>query len=101
MDAGFWAQHGVLFIVFMACFPRLTMFFGTSVASTFGGPLFWVGWLFAPRLTVAVIATSLYWTTDTVLCVATWMWALSGESAEKSVAQRAPRQLRARRHEPV
>lgn len=94
MEGGFWEHHGVVFILFMALFPRLTMLFGTTVATTFGGPLFWVGWLFAPRLTVAIIATTLYWETDLVLCVLTWIWALSGESAEKSVARRAPPRVR-------
>lgn len=94
MEGGFWEHHGILFLVFMFFFPRLTMLFGTSVASTFGGPLLWLGWLFVPRLTVAIIATTLYWETDLVLCVLTWMWALSGEGAEKRVVQRAPVRVR-------
>ena len=61
----FWEVHGILFIIFMFFFPRLTMLFATA----WGGPLWWIGWLFAPRLTVAIVATSLYWETNTVLVV--------------------------------
>lgn len=96
MAGGFWEHHGWLFCVAMFFFPRLTMLFGTSVASTFGGVLFWAGWLFAPRLTVAIIATTLFWETDTVLCVVTWLWALGGESTEKAAAGRAPARIPAR-----
>lgn len=81
----FWDLHGFFFIFFMMFFPRLTMLFGTSVWAVFGGPLFWIVWLLAPRLTVGIIATSLYWDTNPILCVFTWLWALSGESTEKRV----------------
>ena len=80
----FWDMHGIWFIIFMCFFPRLTMLIGTAVASTFGGFLFWIGWLFAPRITVAIIGTTIYWDTNPVLCVFAWLWALSGESTEKS-----------------
>lgn len=85
MELSFWDVHGLFFIFFMFFFPRLTMLFGTAVASTFGGPLFWIGWLLAPRLTVAVIGTTIYWSTNPVLCMLTWLWALGGESTEKKV----------------
>jgi hypothetical protein len=78
----FWQHHGIWFIVFMFFFPRLTMLFAT----VWGGWLWWLGWLFAPRLTVAILATTYYWDTNTVLVVLTWFWAFSGEGAEKTVA---------------
>jgi len=81
----FWEFHGVAFLVFLFVFPRLTMLFGTAVASVFGGPLFWIGWIFAPRITVAVIACVLYWKMNPILCILAWIWALGGESAEKGV----------------
>lgn len=84
MELNFWDLHGFFFILFMCMFPRITMLVATSVASTFGGPLFWIGWIFAPRLTVAIIGTMLYFNSNPVLCVFTWIWALSGESAEKT-----------------
>ena len=79
----FWDVHGMLFILCMAFFPRLTLLF-SSVAS--GGVLWWLGWLFAPRLLVAILATTHYWETNPVLVVFTWIWALSGESCEKKGA---------------
>ncbi len=78
---GFWQHHGIWFVIFMFFFPRLTMLFAT----VWGGWLWWVGWLFAPRLTVAIIATTFYWQTNMVLVVFTWIWALGLESGEKGV----------------
>lgn len=82
----FWDVHGIFFIIFLCFFPRLTMLF-TGICSTFSGVLFWVGWVFAPRLTVAILATMVYWTHNPVLCVWTWIWALGGESTEKSAVK--------------
>lgn len=79
----FWQLHGFFFVFFLCILPRITMLVATSVASVFGGPLFWVGWLLAPRLTVAIIGTSLYWDTNPVLCVFTWLWMVAGELSEK------------------
>ena len=66
----------------MAFFPRLTLLL-SSVAS--GGILWWLGWLLAPRLTVAILATTAYWHTNIFLVVFTWLWALGGESTEKKI----------------
>ena len=49
---------------------------------------FWLGWIFMPRITVAVIASMLYFKTNPLLCILTWIWALVGESAEKKQAQK-------------
>ena len=76
----FWEYHTITFIIAMFFFPRLTMLFATT---TGGGLLYWVGWLIAPRLTVAIIATSLHSQTNLTLVVLTWIWALAGESTEK------------------
>ena len=78
----FWEIHGLIFIICMCFFPRLTLLF-SSVA--FGGFWWWVGWLIAPRLLVAILATTTYWHTNTFLCVLAWLWALGGESTEKIV----------------
>lgn len=84
-DGNFWNTHTIWFILAMFFFPRLTMLFAT----TFGGGFwYWLGWFFAPRLTVAIIATMLYGQSNTFLVVLTWLWALSGESTEKSTAGR-------------
>jgi hypothetical protein len=66
----------------MFFFPRLTLLFSSV---PFGGLLWWLGWIFAPRLLVAILATTNYWQTNTVLCVLAWFWALSGESIEKTI----------------
>lgn len=78
----FWYVHGVLFVVFMFFFPRLTLLFSTVAA---GGILWWVGWLVAPRLLVAILATDAYWRANPVLVVLAWFWALGGEGAEKRI----------------
>jgi hypothetical protein len=83
MDVDFWTVHGWGFILCMFFFPRITML-ATGICSAFSGVLFWFGWLLAPRLTVAILATSVYWDTNAVLVVLAWMWAFSGESTEKS-----------------
>lgn len=80
----FWDVHGLIFIVCMFCFPRLTMLFAT----TWGGFLWWLGWLFAPRLAVAIMATTVYWDSNTLLVVITWLWALGGEGTEKTTLKR-------------
>ena len=76
----FWDIHGVWFILFMCIFPRLTLLFSSVVT---GGMLWWLGWILAPRLLVAILATNSYWETNTLLVVCTWFWAIGGEGAEK------------------
>jgi len=83
----FWDAHGWFFILFLALFPRLTMLF-TGICFAVGGPLFWIGWILAPRLTVAILATCTYWDTNPVLCVFTWLWAIGGEGGEKKVCHK-------------
>jgi hypothetical protein len=79
----FWDVHGIFFIFFLALFPRLTMLI-TGICFAWSGAWFWIGWFLAPRLTIAILATTVYWPTNPVLCVFTWLWALGGETAEKS-----------------
>ena len=80
----FWDVHGIFFILFMCFFPRLTMLLATSYV---GGLLYWLGWLLLPRLTVAILATTFYWETNTILVVLTWLWALGGETTEKKAVR--------------
>jgi hypothetical protein len=90
-NMNFWDVHGVLFILCMCFFPRLTMLFATA----WGGCLWWFGWLLAPRLTVAILATYSYWDTNPVLVVFTWLWALAGEGGEKSAVKKGADQMSA------
>jgi hypothetical protein len=74
----FFTNHGVLTLICLAVFPRLTLLFA-SFAS--GGLLWWVGWVFAPHLLVAILAIP-YWDTNPVLVIIAWIVALGGTSAE-------------------
>jgi len=78
----FWDVHGIVFVIFLFFFPRLTMLFATA----WGGILWWIGWFFAPRLLVAILATTYYWHSNTLLVILTWFWAIGGEGAEKGAA---------------
>jgi len=75
--------HWFVFIVCMAFLPRITMLLTQICFMSFAGPLFWVGWFLAPRVTVAILASWFYFHTNPVLCVFTWIWAFGGETAEK------------------
>jgi hypothetical protein len=37
---------------------------------------------------VAIIGTTLYWSTNPLLCIFTWLWALAGESTEKTTVRK-------------
>lgn len=78
----FWQVHGIFFLIFATFFPRLTMLF--AVYTPFG-LLAWLGWIFAPHFTVAILATQFYWTTNPILCVIAWFVALAGTGGETKV----------------
>jgi hypothetical protein len=78
----YWDQRGVFFLVFIAFFPRLTLLFSSV---PFGGLLWWLGWIFAPRLLVAILATIAYWVQNPVLVLIAWLIALGGETTEKTM----------------
>ncbi len=82
----FWDVHGWMFVLAMCFFPRLTLLF-SSVAS--GGIFWWLGWLFAPRLLVAILASLAYWHTNAILVIITWIWALAGEGMEKGALSKS------------
>lgn len=90
MHAEFFAVHAIhpyLLLVGLACVPRITLLL-------VGGPfalLGWLGWTFAPHLTVAIMATHMYWETNPGLCVVAWLFALGGTGGETSTARRARR----------
>ena len=82
----FWDAHTFdwLVLIGLAFFPRLTML----VASGPFGVLQWIGWVFAPHLLVAILATTQYWDTDPVLCVIAWFFAFAGTGGEGKVVHR-------------
>ena len=97
----FWDVHGGWFIFFMLLFPRLTMLCTGICTMGLAHPvLFWLGWIFTPRLVVAILATSFYWNTNPVLCVLAWIYAICAGSAStkktKDVTQNRVRNRRTR-----
>jgi hypothetical protein len=83
----FWAEHvgvmGLVLLAGLALFPRITLLF-------VGGPfgiLAWLGWLVAPHLVVAILATTHYWDTNPVLCVIAWFFAFAGTGGEGKAAR--------------
>ena len=79
MDLNFWDYHGILFLLGVTFFPRITTLFFTTVS--FG---FWaiLGWIFTPHLLVAIYATTYYWNQNPVLVVISWVMALGGTGGE-------------------
>ena len=80
----YWDNRGMFFLFFITIFPRLTLLF-SSVA--FGGLFWWLSFLFAPRVLVAVLATTAYWEQNPILVVIAWLMAVGGESSEKAVVR--------------
>tara|TARA_B100000029_G_C17526768_1_gene941921 strand:+ start:801 stop:1109 length:309 start_codon:yes stop_codon:yes gene_type:complete len=78
MDS-YWSNHSLLFLIGLTIFPRLTLLFANVSSSI----LFWIGWLFIPRIMIAFLATFFYWETNTILVLLSWLFAFGGESAEK------------------
>jgi hypothetical protein len=76
----FFKKHGIFFLVFITLFPRLTLLF-SSVAT--GGVLWWLGFIFCPRILVAGLATVSYFHTNPILVTMSWLVALGGETMEK------------------
>ena len=89
MHLTFWEAHHLawLLLIGLALFPRITLLF---VGGPFS-PLHWLGWLIAPHLLVAILATSRYWDTDPVLCVVAWFFAFAGTGGESRLAWRRGR----------
>ena len=83
--ADYWSHHGVGLLIGLAVFPRLTLLL-SSIAT--GGVLWWLGWLFAPRILVAILATVSYFETNPILVVLAWLCALGGETTEKNLVHK-------------
>lgn len=86
-NKNYWDYRGFFFLFFVTIFPRLTLLF-SSVA--FGGILWWLGFIFTPRILVACLATLTYWHQNPVLVIISWLVAIGGESSEKVVIVRRP-----------
>ena len=90
----FWQRHGLFFLAAITFFPRLTLLFSSI---PFGGILWWISFVFCPRILVGVLATVTYWHTNPLLVLVAWLVALSGETTEKYVVhQRGDQIIRGR-----
>ena len=78
----YWDYHGWFLLLFMITVPRLTLLF-SSIAS--GGFFWWMGWLFAPRFLIALMATINYWHSNEILLLFSGLIAIARESTEKCV----------------
>lgn len=87
----FWQVHGFWFLFFIILFPRLTMLFAVMVPF---GWLAWLGWLFTPRLLIAILATTYYWDTNPVLCVFAWLNMVFGGGSTGATAKAASSRCR-------
>lgn len=74
----FFNNHGVLCLICLAIFPRITLLVASFAT---GGVLWWLGWLFAPHLLVAILALH-YFNSNPFLVIIAWIIAFSGTSAE-------------------
>ena len=86
-DMDFFAQHGVLTLICLALFPRLTLLIASFAT---GGLLWWLGWVFAPHLLVAILSLP-YWDTNPVLVIFAWVLALGGTGGESKAVSRGRR----------
>lgn len=74
----FFENHGVIVLLGLAVFPRITLLVASFAT---GGFLWWLGWLLTPHLLVAILSLP-YWDTNPVLVVISWLLALGGTEAE-------------------
>ena len=58
-----------------------------AVSAPFG-ILAWLGWIFCPHITVAILATTYYWQTNPILCIIAWIVALAGTGGEAKVVSK-------------
>lgn len=79
----FWDVHGWIFLIAITFIPRITLLVSVIMFNMVSGGLFWwLGFLVTPHLLVAILATTYYWHTNPVLCVASWFVALAGTGTE-------------------
>lgn len=90
----YWDSHGILFLIGLAAFPRLTLLFSGAAGIYFLGLLWWLGWLFLPRFAAALIGSFVYWESNPILVVGSWVVALSAAGGGSSQAVDRTRQHR-------
>jgi hypothetical protein len=78
----FFDHHGVLTLIGLALFPRITLLVASFAT---GGLFWWLGWLFTPHILVAVLSLD-YWDTNPVLVIIAWFMAIFGTGGEGGYA---------------
>ena len=78
----FFDHHGVIALVGLVIFPRLTLLIATFAT---GGFLWWLGWLITPHILVAILSLS-FWDTNPVLVIVAWVCAIGGTGGEGAYA---------------
>jgi uncharacterized membrane protein YGL010W len=84
----FWDNHGIIFLLGLTFFPRITTLF--FMATPFG-LVAWLGWIFAPHFLVAFYASFKYWDQNPGLVIMAWIIAFIGTGSEGKVADSARR----------
>ena len=94
MDS-FWSNHTYDYILLIGftLFPRFSLLFCNISWSIF----ILIGWLFLPRVTIAILATLLYSSTNPFLVILSWIFAFGGESAEKKYGYKMRKKKDSRR----
>ena len=80
----YWNEYGIWTVLFLALFPRLTLLFGAFAS---GGLLWWLGWIFAPHILVAVLAIP-FFDSNPVLVIIAWIIALIGTHSESRITKK-------------
>lgn len=85
-NINYFDKHGWFFLFFLTFFPRVALFVAALFGNiAIGGPLWFLGYFFAPRVLVAILATASYWHTNQILVIISWLVAIGGESSEKII----------------
>lgn len=82
----YWEVHGVLFLIGLTLFPRLTVLLFSHVT---GLLIFWIFFMCFPRIVIPILAAYHYWDSNPILVVISFLICLGGETGEKTVVRRA------------
>lgn len=78
-------NHTTLALLGLAVFPRTTLLFASF--ST-GGLLYWISWLIAPRILIAVLAIP-YIFENPFLVLISWVFAFEGTKFEGRISRKS------------
>ena len=76
----YFQRHGYIFLFALTFFTRIALVFSSVIT---GGFVWWLAFLFCPRILIATLATVSYFHTNPLLVVMSWLIALGGEAFEK------------------